>query len=89
MKKTFRYIIKKDGDYYVCMCLDVCMVSQGKTKEEAQKDLEYLIKSDYLIAQEEGLEPNCEKVEPQGWFKETFGFTPGPYQPIHTITVDV
>ena len=37
--KTFTAIIRKDQDYYVALCPEVDVVSQGKTVEKALKNL--------------------------------------------------
>lgn len=39
MTKDFNAVISKEGDWYVAQCLEVDVASQGKTKDEALKNL--------------------------------------------------
>ena len=39
MTQTFNAVITKEGDWYVAQCLEVDVASQGKTEDEAMKNL--------------------------------------------------
>lgn len=39
MKLHFNTLIEQEGDYFIARCLELGVVSQGKTIEEAQKNL--------------------------------------------------
>jgi predicted RNase H-like HicB family nuclease len=39
MKLHFNTIIEKEGNYFVARCVELGVVSQGKTIEEAQENL--------------------------------------------------
>jgi predicted RNase H-like HicB family nuclease len=39
MTKHFNAVITKDGKFYVAHCIELDVVSQGKTIEEAEKNL--------------------------------------------------
>ena len=39
MKRTFTASITREGDWYVAQCLEVDVVSQGETEEEALSNL--------------------------------------------------
>ncbi|MBI5022586.1 MAG: type II toxin-antitoxin system HicB family antitoxin [Candidatus Magasanikbacteria bacterium] len=39
MKFHFNTIFEKEGEYFIAKCLELGVVSQGKTIEEAQKNL--------------------------------------------------
>ena len=40
MRKTFTTIIMQEGKWFVARCLELGVVSQGKTIQEAQKNLQ-------------------------------------------------
>jgi predicted RNase H-like HicB family nuclease len=39
MKLHFNTVIEKEGEYFVARCVELGVVSQGKTIEEAQENL--------------------------------------------------
>ncbi|MGQ0542923.1 MAG: type II toxin-antitoxin system HicB family antitoxin [Blastocatellia bacterium] len=39
MTQNFNAVIFKEGEWYVAQCLDVDVASQGKTEDEAMKNL--------------------------------------------------
>ncbi|MEP7211875.1 MAG: type II toxin-antitoxin system HicB family antitoxin [Acidobacteriota bacterium] len=39
MTRNFNAVIFKEGEWYVAQCLDVDVASQGKTEDEAMKNL--------------------------------------------------
>ena len=39
MTQTFNAVIIKEGEWYVAQCLEVDVASQGKTEDEAMKNL--------------------------------------------------
>jgi predicted RNase H-like HicB family nuclease len=39
MTRNFNAVIIKEGEWYVAQCLDVDVASQGKTEDEAMKNL--------------------------------------------------
>lgn len=39
MTRTFNAVITKEGEWYVAQCLEVDVASQGKTEDEAMKNL--------------------------------------------------
>lgn len=39
MKLHFNTIIEKEGDYFIARCVELGVVSQGKTIEESQENL--------------------------------------------------
>jgi predicted RNase H-like HicB family nuclease len=50
--KTFTAIIRKDEDYYVALCPEIDVVSQGKTVDKALKNLKEAVE---LYIEEMGL----------------------------------
>ena len=40
MPKTFTAVIEREGDWYVARCPELSVVSQGRTVEEAQANLQ-------------------------------------------------
>jgi predicted RNase H-like HicB family nuclease len=40
VKRTFTASITREGDWYVARCLDVEVASQGKTEDEALRNLQ-------------------------------------------------
>jgi predicted RNase H-like HicB family nuclease len=39
MTQNFNAVITKEGDWYVAQCLEVDVASQGRTEDEAMKNL--------------------------------------------------
>jgi predicted RNase H-like HicB family nuclease len=39
MTQTFNAVITKEGEWYVAQCLEADVASQGKTEDEAMKNL--------------------------------------------------
>lgn len=62
MTKTFTTAINKEGKWYVAKCLELGVVSQGKTIEEATKNLKEAVEL-YLEDNEEAIK-NISPIAP-------------------------
>ena len=62
MPKRYTGIIKKDGDFYVALCLELNVASQGKSIAEAKQMLEEACEEYLSYMRDEGLEDEIRPV---------------------------